>query len=225
MLDVGSTVGSAVGDAGCVAGVDNTEDSIETGQRRCSGLAIVGLHLGDAVARSSGEATFDAAISMQPFECLLDVRAALAEVYRVLKPGGRVLIHDIEWDAGARHSSDRARMNRIMEVWDYHLDDLHLPRTQGPKLTAAEFTDVRGEPVVRDERGCPGGVRSVSASTSGRAEARLNCLRGSTSRRHSPEPTSAAVGSGCRRTALLTAPDRARVRQTRSRTGWSASPR
>ena len=158
VLDVGSGPGhyalemaSAVGDAGRVAGVDNAEGSLETARRRCAGLANVGFHLGDAADLPFDEATFDAALSTQVFEYLPDVAAALAEVFRVLKPGGRVLIHDTEWDALAWHSSDRARMQRVMEVWDKHLADPHLPQTLGSKLAAAGFGDVGVEPLVHVE--------------------------------------------------------------------------
>jgi ubiquinone/menaquinone biosynthesis C-methylase UbiE len=158
VLDVGPGPGhyafemsASVGDAGRVAGIDTSENSIETAKRRCSGLANVSFYLGDAVDLPFAEATFDAAISTQTFEYLPNVGAALAEVFRVLKPGGRVLIHDTEWGAWAWHSSDRARMNRIMEVWDNHLADPHLPRTLGSKLTAAGFEDVAVEPLVHVE--------------------------------------------------------------------------
>jgi arsenite methyltransferase len=158
VLDVGPGPGhyafemaSAVGDAGRVSGVDNAKDSIETAQRRCAGLANVSFDLGDAVDLPFAEATFDAAISTQTFEYLPDVGAALGEMFRVLKPGGRVLIHDTEWDAWVWHSRDRARMHRIMEVWDHHLADPHLPQTLGAKLTAAGFKDVGVEPLVHVE--------------------------------------------------------------------------
>jgi arsenite methyltransferase len=158
VLDVGSGPGhyafdmaSAVGDTGRVAGVDNAKDSLETAQRRCSGLANVSFHLGDAVDLPFDETTFDAAISTQVFEYVPNVGAALGEIFRVLKPGGRVLIHDTEWDAWAWHSRDRARMNRVMEVWDNHLADPHLPQTLGAKLSAAGFTDVGVEPLVHVE--------------------------------------------------------------------------
>jgi SAM-dependent methyltransferase len=142
---------SAVGDSGRVAGVDNAENALETAQRRCSGLANVSFYLSDAVDLPLDEATFDAAISTQTFEYLPNVEAALVEIFRVLKPGGRVLIHDTEWDAWAWHSRDRARMNRIMEVWDDHLADPHLPQTLGAKLAAAGFEDVSVEPLVHVE--------------------------------------------------------------------------
>jgi ubiquinone/menaquinone biosynthesis C-methylase UbiE len=158
ILDVGPGPGhyafemaSAVGDTGRVAGVDNAKDSLATARRRCSGLANVSFSLGDAVDLPFAEATFDAVLSTQTFEYLPNVGAALAEIIRVLKSGGRVLIHDTEWDAWAWHSRHRARMNRIMEVWDSHLADPHLPQTLGAKLTAAGFTDVGVEPLVQLE--------------------------------------------------------------------------
>jgi arsenite methyltransferase len=158
VLDVGSGPGHyafemavAVGDTGRVTGVDNAKDSIETAQRQCAGLANVSFHLGDAAALPFDEATFDAAISTQTFEYLPDVEAALAEIVRVLKPGGRVLIHDTEWDAWVWYSRDRARMNRIMGAWDKHLADPHLPQTLGGKLAAARFKDVGIEPLVHVE--------------------------------------------------------------------------
>ena len=158
VLDVGSGPGhyafdmsSAVGDTGRVAGVDNAESSIATAQRRCSGLGNVKFHLNDAVDLPFGAATFDAVISTQTFEYLEDVEAALDEIFRVLKPGGRVLIHDTEWGAWLWHSSDPDRMERIMEVWDGHLADPHLPQTLGAKLTDAGFADVSVAPLVHVE--------------------------------------------------------------------------
>jgi arsenite methyltransferase len=69
----------------------------------------------------------------------------------VLKPGGRVLIHDTEWNALVWYSSDRARMQRIMEVWDKHLADPHLPQTLGSKLIESGFENVSIEPLVHIE--------------------------------------------------------------------------
>lgn len=158
VLDIGSGPGhyalemsSKVGESGQVAGVDAALDSLETAKHRCAGLTNVGFHLGDAVNLPFEGASFDAVLSTQTFEYLPNVEAALAEVFRVLKSGGRLLIHDTEWDALVWHTLDRQRMNRIMEAWDKHLTDPHLPQTLGSKLNLAGFRHVHVEPLVHVE--------------------------------------------------------------------------
>jgi arsenite methyltransferase len=139
---------SVVGSTGHIAGVDAADSAIEIAQRRCSELNNVRFQHGEAAHLPFDDATFDAVMSSQVFEYLDDVSSALAEMFRVLKPGGRVLIHDTDWGALLWHASDPDRMARIMKVWDGHLADPHLPQTLGRKLTNAGFKNVRAEAVV-----------------------------------------------------------------------------
>ena len=155
VLDVGSGPGhqafemsSVVGGTGHIAGVDAADSAIEIARRRCAALNNVRFQRGEAANLPFDDATFDAVMSSQVFEYLDDVGRALAEMFRVLKPGGRVLIHDTDWGALLWHSSDPDRMARIMKVWDGHLADPHLPQTLGRKLTDAGFKNVRAEAVV-----------------------------------------------------------------------------
>jgi hypothetical protein len=74
-----------------------------------------------------------------------------AEMFRVLKSGGRVVIHDTEWDATLWYSSDPERMARIMKSWEGHLADPHLPQTLSRRLADAGFKNVRAEAVVQLE--------------------------------------------------------------------------
>ena len=158
VLDVGSGPGhqvvdmsNAVGTAGRVEGVDSAESALEIGRRRCSELSNTGFHAGEAANLPFDDATFDAVMSSQVFEYLDDVSGGLDEVFRVLKPGGRVLIHDTDWGALLWYSSDPQRMARIMKCFEGHLTDPHLPHTLGPQLGDSGFVNVSSEAVVQLE--------------------------------------------------------------------------
>jgi len=158
VLDVGSGPGHQafeisplVGATGRIDGVDPSENALEIARRRCSELSNVRFQPGEASNLPFDEATFDAVMSSQVFEYLDDVAGGLAGIFRVLKPGGRVLIHDTDWGALLWHSSDPDRMARIMKIWDGHLADPHLPQTLGRKLTDAGFKNVCAEAVVQVE--------------------------------------------------------------------------
>ena len=158
VLDVGSGPGhqafemsSVVASNGQVDGTDPADSAIEIARRRCSDLSNVSFQVGDATKLPFANSIFDAAMSSQVFEYLEDVPGALAEMFRILKPGGRVLIHDTDWGATLWRSSDEERMARIMRIWDGHLADPHLPRTLGQRLGAAGFENLRAEAIVQLE--------------------------------------------------------------------------
>ena len=105
--------------------------------------ADVRLLEGEATKLPVGDASVDRAISVQVFEYLSDVDAALAELMRVVRPGGRVVVWDIDWSTLSWHSSDAERMARMVAAWDRHLADPVLPRTLLASLHRAGFTDAR----------------------------------------------------------------------------------
>jgi SAM-dependent methyltransferase len=158
VLDVGSGPGhlayeiaQVIGSNGLIEGVDSAEGLVETGRRRCSGLENARFTLGDAYDLPYDDGTFDAAMSSQVFEYLDDVPKALGEMFRVLKPGGRVLIHGTGWGALLWHSSDPERMSRILKIWDGHLADPRMPETMAKKLHDAGFVGAHAEPIVHIE--------------------------------------------------------------------------
>ena len=71
-----------------------------------------------------------------------DAVGALTEIHRALRPGGRVLVWDVDWATVWWHSTDPDRMRRVLRAWDEHLVHPSLPRTLGLHLRAAGFTDV-----------------------------------------------------------------------------------
>jgi arsenite methyltransferase len=106
VLDVGAGPGHQVAEiaptvapGGLVKGVDAAESAITIARKRWTGLDNVEFVLGDAYKLPFENSTFDVVMSSQVFEYLDDVGAALSEIFRVLKPRGRVLIHGTEWGA------------------------------------------------------------------------------------------------------------------------------
>ena len=84
-------------------------------------------------------------VSTQVYEYVSDIPAALAQAHRVLRPGGRIVILDTDWDSIVWRSSDRARMQRVLTAWDEHLADPYLPRSLPSALARAGFRDIRSE--------------------------------------------------------------------------------
>lgn len=131
-----------VGAQGSVVAVDASPDMLALARRRCEGHANVDFREGNAAALPVGDAEFDAALCVQVMEYVPDPVAALQEMQRALRPGGRVLIWDVDWATVWWHTADPDRMRRVLAAWDEHLVHPSLPRRLGAHLRAAGFADV-----------------------------------------------------------------------------------
>ena len=148
VVDVGAGPGllaaemaAEVGPGGLVCGIDVSEAmlALARAQALAPGSAPVELGHADANRLPYPAAAFDAAVSTQVLEYVADVPGALAEIHRVLRPGGRVLVLDTDWDSIVWRSGDDERMQRVLAAWEEHLVDPHLPRTLKGSLERAGF--------------------------------------------------------------------------------------
>ena len=135
VLDIGSGPGllvasmaQQVGVAGEVQGVDVSETMVGLARTRCLAFGQVGFGVADATALPFGDARFDVVVCTQVLEYVPEVERALAEIRRVLRPGGRTLIMDTDWESCVWASSDDARMRQVLEAWDAHCAHPRLPR-------------------------------------------------------------------------------------------------
>ena len=154
ILDVGCGPGfycaelaEEVGPSGSVVGVDSSPAMLELAARRCAGYASVELRPGDAVSLPVDDASFDGALCVQVLEYVPDPTVALVEMHRALRPGGRVVVWDVDWATVSLHALDRTLTERVLRAWDEHLADPSLPRTLG---IAVAFGGLQ-----RGSHGCP----------------------------------------------------------------------
>ena len=152
VLDIGSGPGllacemaTDVGSLGSVHGIDPSESMLALARRRRrpEGVGEIRFVAGDACALPFEEEMFDAAVATQVYEYVQDMPAALGEAFRVLRPGGRLLVLDTDWGSMVWHSRDAERMRNMLAAWEEHLVDPHLPRRLTGLLSAAGFSVAR----------------------------------------------------------------------------------
>ena len=134
VLDVGSGPGflvaslaDAVGPGGAVHGLDQSAPMNAVARELLGTRPWVRIDEGDALALPYADGAFDAAVSTQVYEYVADIPGALSELRRVLRPGGRALVLDTDWDSVVWHAADRERQRRVMAAWEEHLVHPHLP--------------------------------------------------------------------------------------------------
>ncbi|GAB4066238.1 methyltransferase domain-containing protein [Ancylobacter sonchi] len=96
VLDVacGEGYGAAflAGSAARVVGVDLDADAVAHAARAYGGIDNLSFEAGDVGGLPFADASFDAVVSFETIEHVGDPRAALAELRRVLKPGGLLVV-------------------------------------------------------------------------------------------------------------------------------------
>ncbi len=104
----------AVGAQGSVLGVDIAPPMLAIAQRRCAAHAQVSFGMADVTQLPYPDARFDIALASQVYEYVDEVDHALRELARVVRPGGRVVPVDTDWESAVWASHDDARMRRVL---------------------------------------------------------------------------------------------------------------
>jgi ubiquinone/menaquinone biosynthesis C-methylase UbiE len=88
-----------VGPAGRLVGLDASEVMIAEARRRAKerGLPVT-FEVGEAAALPFTDGTFDVCRAARVLEHLAYPSGALAEMVRVTRPGGRIVVFDFDWD-------------------------------------------------------------------------------------------------------------------------------
>jgi ubiquinone/menaquinone biosynthesis C-methylase UbiE len=150
---------------GCdVTGLDLTDAMLDLARAKHRGRAKLRLFLGDAEDTREPDAHYDAVVSRHLVWTLVDPARAFRDWFRVLRPGGRVVIADgdyvrpdalarlrlavSDWlvrrQGGSRLPVDQATHQSILR--QVHFRDGLRVEALRPMLQAAGFTDFRVEP-------------------------------------------------------------------------------
>jgi ubiquinone/menaquinone biosynthesis C-methylase UbiE len=113
VLDIGCGPGTdlagfvdAVGPTGRVIGVDQDQAMVAEASDRFGQLSYVDIRVGDAHALPVEAASVDRVRIDRVLQHLAEPARALAEIRRVLRPGGRVALADPDWDSLAIDDPD-----------------------------------------------------------------------------------------------------------------------
>lgn len=131
---------------GHVLGLDRSEPMLALAERRCADAPGVTLVQGDATRLPVADEAFDAATAVQAYEYVRDVEAAVEELYRALRPGGRAVVYDTDWDSVVWRSATPRRMDRVLDAFDDHCPRPRLGSELGPFLREAGLKTESVEP-------------------------------------------------------------------------------
>ena len=154
VLDIGCGTGllieqmaTRVGDNGRVEGVDCSPDMLVMARHRCQGLANVNLQQGSAEQLDFESDSFDVVSCTQVLLYVVQIKTALAEIRRVLKPHGRVGIIETDWRGTVFNSLDESLTRRILSAWDNAVESPNLPVKLGKLLRDLNFNAIKVEAI------------------------------------------------------------------------------
>ncbi len=175
VVDVGCGLGTAatemaavVGDEGSVLGVDASGAMVAEATKRHT-ASRVEFRQGDALDLPLRDATVDVYRAERLYQHLADPAAALSEAARVLRPGGRLVLIDQDWDALLFDGDDRELTRSVLRSFSDSMVGGWIGRRFHALLSDAGFAgvEVEAETVVStawDDYGMVAGLVARTAA-------------------------------------------------------------
>jgi ubiquinone/menaquinone biosynthesis C-methylase UbiE len=156
VLDVGCGTGEDVREIArrhpgvAVVGVDADAERVAEAERLTLGVPRpVEFRVADAVRLPFEPGTFDAVRADRVFHHLEDPAAGLAEMVRVTRAGGRVVVSDVEYESLVVGGADHRVTRRVAEWWcDHHVPQGRIGRQLPGRFRDAGLEAVEVHPVV-----------------------------------------------------------------------------
>ena len=99
-------------------GVDASETMLTEARRRAGTTTLpVEFRSGDITNLPLDDATCDGALCERVFQHLASPHEAMAELVRITRPGGRIVVIDTDWGLHAIHGADPTLTAAITDCW------------------------------------------------------------------------------------------------------------
>lgn len=154
VLDAGCGTGlliqgmsSTIGVDGRIVGIDFSDDMLELARNRCDGIDNIELRQGSITQLPFEDNSFDAVSCIQTLLYVDEVETALSELYRVLKPGGRVAVLETDWRGLLLNSPDQVMTRKMLDAWDTAVSSPNLPMKLIPMLKQQKFNAIKTEAI------------------------------------------------------------------------------
>ncbi|MBO0880110.1 MAG: methyltransferase domain-containing protein [Mycobacterium sp.] len=102
---------------GSVVAIDGSEAMVNAARERHGDVAGLSFDVADAAHLPFGDANFDACRIDRVLQHIDDPARALAEMVRVLRPGGVLVAFDSDWETLLVDAGDRALTRIILNAW------------------------------------------------------------------------------------------------------------
>ena len=138
-----------VGETGRVVGVDADAEMVAEANERASAAELAGRVThdhADAASLPFDDDSFDACRSERVFQHLPDPTAALAELIRVTRPGGRIVVLDTDYGSGSIATEFPEIERRLFEQYCSMMNGPFVARLLYRMFKAADLDDVTVEP-------------------------------------------------------------------------------
>ncbi|MEE8348649.1 MAG: methyltransferase domain-containing protein [Acidobacteriota bacterium] len=124
ILEIGCGVGleaqrlaNLVGPQGRIVGIDKSELMISEARRRIAGTSLpIEFHVGDVHQLDFADGSFDLCRSERVLLYLEDVQCALEEMLRVVRPGGKLVLFDLDYGGVVVDAPDCELTRRIGQI-------------------------------------------------------------------------------------------------------------
>ena len=116
--DLARALAGRVGPTGTVLGIDASETMLTEARRRAGTSTLpVEFRLGDVTNLDLDDACYDGTVCERVLQHVASPDAAMAELVRVTRPGGRIVVIDTDWGLHAIHGADPTLTATIVNCW------------------------------------------------------------------------------------------------------------